>query len=148
MTNIEIEQSRLRYLFSKKRILDIINLRKRVNNINILLFTIDKFSREYDELYEEKEYIMTLLEKENVTKIDLNDMSKMQAVVHMYENPYKKITHKSFKDYEYIYYDKKDDCIKDESNNIFENWSDDIFTYNGILMRNGEKWEHNWRIYK
>lgn len=140
----------IRELLIIKTVKSILQMKQRLKNINILLYTIDKNERLYDNLYDEKLDILSALDECNYTGIISDNMSKLQILVYMYEHPYEKITHDSFNDYEYLYYDKTNDCIKDEHNNVFESWEcySKPYGYNGFLIRNTAKWDYGWKIYK
>ena len=72
-------------------------------------------------------------------------MRRTDAIKFALENPGKKITHRLFEDYEFLYADEKG-FIYDENDYLFENWEDNMHC--GMRLRDGGYWETEWREYK
>ena len=78
---------------------------------------------------------------------DNNGMTIYGMLKYIYENPGSKVTHRLFLSGEYIFYDKNTDSIRDEENNLFEDWKETDYSYNGILTRCTPVWQDGWSLY-
>ena len=78
---------------------------------------------------------------------DNNGMTIYGMLKYIYENPGSKVTHRLFLSGEYIFYDKNTDSIRDEENNLFEDWKETDYSYNGILTRCTPVWQDGWILY-
>lgn len=100
-----------------------------------------------------KEFIFLLINHKlnTVTKKytynDNNGMTIYGMLKYIYENPGSKVTHRLFLSGEYIFYDENTDSIRDEENNLFEDWRETDYSYNGILTRCTPVWQDGWSLY-
>lgn len=100
-----------------------------------------------------KEFIFLLINHklntvtEEYTYNDNNGMTIYGMLKYIYENPGSKVTHRLFLSGEYIFYDKNTDSIRDEENNLFEDWKETDYSYNGILTRCIPVWQDGWSLY-
>lgn len=100
-----------------------------------------------------KEFIFLLINHklntvtEKYTYNDNNGMTIYGMLKYIYENPGSKVTHRLFLSGEYIFYDENTDSIRDEENNLFEDWKETDYSYNGILTRCTPVWQDDWSLY-
>lgn len=73
-------------------------------------------------------------------------MTRAEIISYMRRNPGVKVTHELFANHEYLYM-KDDECVYDESNELFENWNSFDRMHYGMRMRSGGIWENGWSIY-
>lgn len=99
-----------------------------------------------------KEFISFLINnkldtiKEKYTYKNDNGMTIYGMLKYIYENPGSKVTHNLFVFGEYIFYDEKTNSIRDEENELFEDWEETDYSYNGILTRCTPIWQDGWNI--
>lgn len=71
-------------------------------------------------------------------------MTRDEMIAYIKANPYHKISHKLFENYEYIY-SGYDGYVYDENGNLFEEWYEP-YRWDGIRLRVGKEWEDGWYV--
>ena len=87
------------------------------------------------------------MSQKNCSTIQVDCINRKYQLKYIYENPGSKVTHRLFLSGEYIFYDENTDSIRDEENNLFEDWRETDYSYNGILTRCTPVWQDGWSLY-